>query len=99
MRCSVFCSLFLGALFGACLPLCSVAGEKQRLLQLAEEMDFLLQAVVRAENAAPSGGEALFDYASLRADLRLIRRAILDHASEPSRLPRRLQPLRVNYGR
>lgn len=94
----VLCALFLGALFLAGSPLQAAAGEKERLLHLAEELDFLLQSAERAEAAAPSGGETLFDYASLRADLRLIRRAILDHASAPSRRPRRLQSLRANYG-
>jgi len=77
----------------------ALAGEKERLLQLAQELDFLLQSVSRAEDAAPAGGDVLFDYAALRADLRLVRRAILDHASEPSRRPRQLAPLRARYGR
>lgn len=89
-------------LSSAASPALRVGGDEREralLMQIGDELTLLINTAKRAEALANPAALMLFDYAALQRDLRDIRTALLTHLSEPSRLPRELDKLQLNYSR
>ena len=71
--------------------------ERQLLVQVTEELELLLQSVRRVQRDAGVGSIEKFHYPALLQDLRHIRDGVLNYLEEPSRIPRRMEPLRRLY--
>ena len=71
--------------------------ERQALTQLVAEMRQLEALIDQAEHNRAAHTRFPLNYRALREDWRAVQAAIVRHLEKPSRVPRRLPPLKADY--
>lgn len=78
--------------------LASTEAEKAELRRIIKELQYLETDISKISQLRRVDDLEAFNYEALANDLSAVREAVKRHISAPSRQPRKLQPLTLEYG-
>ena len=80
------------------VSLASSEVEKDELKRVIKELKYLEADVSKISQLRRADDTEAFNYEALAQDLKAVREAVERHVAAPSRQPRKLQPLKLEYG-
>ena len=94
-----FLLVFLISLFGFVGTAdASTKKEKAELSRLVGELKYLKHDVLQISELRRADDTEAFNYEALLSDLEAVELAVERHINNPSRQPKKLQPLKAEYG-
>lgn len=76
----------------------STEKEKAELARIASELKYLKHEVLQISELRRADDTEAFNYEALVNDLEAVHSAVERHLNKPSRQPKKLKPLEVEYG-
>ncbi len=76
----------------------STEREKAELARIASELKYLKHEVLQISELRRADDTEAFNYEALVNDLKAVHSAVERHLNKPSRQPKKLKPLEVEYG-
>jgi RAQPRD family integrative conjugative element protein len=76
----------------------STEREKAELARIASELKYLKHEVLQISELRRADDTEAFNYEALVNDLEAVHSAVERHLNKPSRQPKKLKPLEVEYG-